>query len=333
MLQHWFHSLQKAHSEDLDVVSPVEEEGATHHHHGHHHHHHPLFRHRRKELGSQPLPTISVTDDASHVDGAAASGHRPRAGTWSMAQSRHRPGAISPGPQQQQQPRRRSGDDVVSAPPPQQSPQPAPPPQPQPSPSRQRHSTLLDAFRPRSKSDAGGHKTPRRPGANIISHMKSAVQHSLMSPSSSGGSSKTSDSSSTSKSEGSSGGGGDHGHSSSGRPRAGSDSNTSRGPVSKVMDMFRHRSHSAVSAEDKRKAKRRTACDERCVCLRREHAALVFSSISEARREQEKVFVSEPGRSVAVVNTEFVQRMRFVALLPVASVPQSILLLPQNAVE
>ncbi|XP_049798415.1 inhibitor of growth protein 1 homolog [Schistocerca nitens] len=184
-----------------------------------------------------------------------------------MAQSRHRPGAISPGPQQQQQqPRRRSGDDVVSAPPAQHSPQPAPPPapQPQPSPSRQRHSTLLDAFRPRSKSDAGGHKTPRRPGANIISHMKSAVQHSLMSPSSSGGSSKTSDSSSTSKSEGSSGGGGDHGHSGShghsssggsGRPRAGSDSNTSRGPVSKVMDMFRHRSHSAVSAEDKRKAR------------------------------------------------------------------------------
>jgi 5'-AMP-activated protein kinase regulatory gamma subunit len=37
-----------------------------------------------------------------------------------------------------------------------------------------------------------------------------------------------------------------------GRPRAGSES--SRGPVSKVMDMFRHRSHSAVSAEDKRKA-------------------------------------------------------------------------------
>lgn len=39
-----------------------------------------------------------------------------------------------------------------------------------------------------------------------------------------------------------------------GRPRAGSDSNSSRGAVSKVMDMFRHRSHSAVSAEDKRKA-------------------------------------------------------------------------------
>lgn len=39
-----------------------------------------------------------------------------------------------------------------------------------------------------------------------------------------------------------------------GRPRAGSDSNSSRGPVSKMMDMFRHRSQSAASAEDKRKA-------------------------------------------------------------------------------
>jgi hypothetical protein len=39
-----------------------------------------------------------------------------------------------------------------------------------------------------------------------------------------------------------------------GRPRAGSESSSGRGPVSKVMDIFRHRSHSAVSAEDKRKA-------------------------------------------------------------------------------
>lgn len=37
-----------------------------------------------------------------------------------------------------------------------------------------------------------------------------------------------------------------------GRPRAGSES--SRNPVSKVMDLIRHRSHSALSAEDKRKA-------------------------------------------------------------------------------
>ncbi|KAL6430654.1 hypothetical protein ACFW04_006916 [Cataglyphis niger] len=39
----------------------------------------------------------------------------------------------------------------------------------------------------------------------------------------------------------------------SGRPRAGSES--SRNPVSKVMDLIRHRSHSALSAEDKRKAR------------------------------------------------------------------------------
>lgn len=38
----------------------------------------------------------------------------------------------------------------------------------------------------------------------------------------------------------------------SGRPRAGSES--SRNPVSKVMDLIRHRSHSALSADDKRKA-------------------------------------------------------------------------------
>lgn len=44
-----------------------------------------------------------------------------------------------------------------------------------------------------------------------------------------------------------------------GRPRAGSESSGGRGPVSKVMDIFRHRSHSAVSAEDKRKAV--------CICL------------------------------------------------------------------
>lgn len=37
-----------------------------------------------------------------------------------------------------------------------------------------------------------------------------------------------------------------------GRPRAGSES--SRNPVSKVMDLIRHRSHSTLSADDKRKA-------------------------------------------------------------------------------
>lgn len=47
-------------------------------------------------------------------------------------------------------------------------------------------------------------------------------------------------------------GGGD---SATSRPRAGSDSTTvPRGPVSKMMDIFRHRSNSAVSSEDKRRS-------------------------------------------------------------------------------
>ncbi len=39
----------------------------------------------------------------------------------------------------------------------------------------------------------------------------------------------------------------------SSRPRAVSDSVNSKGPVSKVMDLFRNRSNSAVSAEEKRR--------------------------------------------------------------------------------
>lgn len=38
----------------------------------------------------------------------------------------------------------------------------------------------------------------------------------------------------------------------SGRPRSGSES--SRNPVSKVMDLIRHRSHSALNSDDKRKS-------------------------------------------------------------------------------
>lgn len=38
------------------------------------------------------------------------------------------------------------------------------------------------------------------------------------------------------------------------RPRAVSDSVNNKGPVSKVMDLFRNRSNSAVSAEEKRRA-------------------------------------------------------------------------------
>ncbi|KAF4527558.1 hypothetical protein B566_EDAN016036 [Ephemera danica] len=88
--------------------------------------------------------------------------------------------------------------------------------------SPSRKPALFDAFRPRSN--------------NLC------PQHSIMSAS--GGSSPAS---------------GPHPHSDANqaselrpRPRSGSDS--SKGAVSKVMDMFRYRSHSAVSAEDKRKA-------------------------------------------------------------------------------
>ncbi|XP_067006467.1 5'-AMP-activated protein kinase subunit gamma-2 isoform X2 [Anabrus simplex] len=203
-----------------------------------------------KELGSQPLPVISVTED---VDGSAMSHEqgRPRAGTWSIAQSRHLHAAHgssssagsaassgSSGNSGGQ--RRKSGDDILT----QTAAASSSPSASSPS----RKPALFDAFRPRSKSDASRSKKPN----TIISQMRSAMQHSLMSssPSSGRGSSSSGESSS-------------HNHHSSsesanqpshGRPRAGSES-SGKGPVSKVMEMFRHRSHSAVSAEDKRKAR------------------------------------------------------------------------------
>ncbi|XP_026829759.1 uncharacterized protein LOC105275230 isoform X2 [Ooceraea biroi] len=226
-----------------------------------------LQERKRRELGSQPLPTI-VTEDAdnsSHV----SQGHRPRADTWgshsktirkSSYGSAPSSGKSTPLPQPTEAAssssssgkdgrktsgtrsgstsrsnsrsnsveRRRSGggvaDELTASP--------------------TRKPALFDAFRPRSKSDAG----KRKP--SIIANMKSAVQHSLHR--------------------------GSHGSSSvdvhtekehhrdgqkeqreskeqGGRPRAGSES--SRNPVSKVMDLIRHRSHSALSAEDKRKAR------------------------------------------------------------------------------
>ncbi|EZA59445.1 hypothetical protein X777_00288 [Ooceraea biroi] len=226
-----------------------------------------LQERKRRELGSQPLPTI-VTEDAdnsSHV----SQGHRPRADTWgshsktirkSSYGSAPSSGKSTPLPQPTEAAssssssgkdgrktsgtrsgstsrsnsrsnsveRRRSGggvaDELTASP--------------------TRKPALFDAFRPRSKSDAG----KRKP--SIIANMKSAVQHSLHR--------------------------GSHGSSSvdvhtekehhrdgqkeqreskeqGGRPRAGSESSN---PVSKVMDLIRHRSHSALSAEDKRKAVR-----------------------------------------------------------------------------
>ncbi|KAG7197163.1 hypothetical protein KM043_007245 [Ampulex compressa] len=219
---------------------------------------------KRRELGSQPLPTI-VTEDADNSGHASQDqGHRPRAGTWgSHSRSIRKPtsgsapgsGKSTPLPQQQEASsssssskggrkasgtrsgstsrsnsrsnsaeRRRSGGGTEDTASPTRKP------------------ALFDAFRPRSKSDA----SKRKP--SIIANMKSAVQHSLHR----GSHGSSSVDVHTEK---------DHHRDSrehkesnqTGRPRAGSES--SRNPVSKVMDLIRHRSHSALNAEDKRKAR------------------------------------------------------------------------------
>ncbi|KAF7384017.1 hypothetical protein HZH68_014774 [Vespula germanica] len=221
-----------------------------------------------KELGSQPLPTI-VTEDADTNQASNEQGHRPRAGTWgSHSRPIRKPapgsapgsGKSTPLPQQHPEPsassssssskggrkasgtrsgstsrsnsrsnsaeRRRSGGGTVDD-----------------TASPTRKPALFDAFRPRSKSDA----SKRKP--SIIANMKSAVQHSLHRGSHGSSSSdvhtekehhRDARESRESKEQ-------------SSRPRAGSES--SRNPVSKVMDLIRHRSHSALSAEDKRKAR------------------------------------------------------------------------------
>ncbi|XP_021922600.1 5'-AMP-activated protein kinase subunit gamma-2 isoform X3 [Zootermopsis nevadensis] len=196
-----------------------------------------------------------------------------RRGTWSISHTRHLNvghGSSSPSPSSaantpssstgsSSRQRRKSGDDILHQ-------------QQASSPSR-KPATILDAFRPRSKSDASRTKKPVGAGSTIISQMKSAMQHSL-NMSSSPSNKSSSDSSSH------------HNHVdlSSGhtqvRPRAGSESSSGRGPVSKVMDMFRHRSHSAVSAEDKRKA--RAAAHQQQIAA--QSALLRRSSLEPDRR-------------------------------------------------
>lgn len=217
---------------------------------------------KRKELGSQPLPTI-VTEDADTSGQASQDqGHRPRAGTWgSHSRTIRKPtsgsapgsGKSTPLPQQVEPSsssskskkvsgtrsgstsrsnsrsnsaeRRRSGGTVDDTASPTKKP------------------ALFDAFRPRSKSDA----SKRKP--SIIANMKSAMQHSLHRGSH--GSSTTDIRTDRDHHRD----GKDHkeGKEPMGRPRAGSES--SRNPVSKVMDLIRHRSHSTLSADDKRKAR------------------------------------------------------------------------------
>nr|XP_033323720.1 serine-rich adhesin for platelets-like isoform X2 [Megalopta genalis] len=222
---------------------------------------------KRKELGSQPLPTI-VTEDADNLSHASQDqGHRPRAGTWgSHSRTIRKPtsgsapgsGKSTPLPQPAEPSsssssskggrkasgtrsgstsrsnsrsssveRRRSGgtvDDTASP---------------------TRKPALLDAFRPRSKSDA----SKRKP--SIIANMKNAVQSLHRGSHGSSSIDVRTDKDHHKESK-------DHkeGREIMGRPRAGSES--SRNPVSKVMDLIRHRSHSALSGEDKRKARTAT---------------------------------------------------------------------------
>ncbi|XP_043288182.1 dentin sialophosphoprotein isoform X2 [Venturia canescens] len=213
---------------------------------------------KRQELGSQPLPTIVTEDVDPTGQNAQEQGHRPRAGTWgSHSKTIRKPtsgsapgsGKTTPVPQQLEAAsssgsskgrkasgtrsgsnsrsnsrsssaeRRRSGDETASP---------------------TRKTVLFDAFRPRSKSDASKARKP-----SIIANMKNAVQ-SLH---------RGSHGSSTSDVRTEKDHHKEHRDSkdSSGRPRAGSES--SRNPVSKVMDLIRHRSHSSLNTDEKRKAR------------------------------------------------------------------------------
>jgi len=98
------------------------------------------------------------------------------AGTWSISHTRHLNvghGSTSPSPSSaantsstsagsSSRQRRKSGDDILHH-------------QQASSPSR-KPATILDAFRPRSKSDASRTKKPGNTGSTIISQMKSAMQ-------------------------------------------------------------------------------------------------------------------------------------------------------------
>ncbi|KAK7602445.1 hypothetical protein V9T40_008034 [Parthenolecanium corni] len=181
-----------------------------------------------EELGSQPLPTFTP-----HEESETAKEYRLRAGTW--IDSRHTIHTNTVPPQLLKAVRgktlsreRRKSDEELS---PRNNKTKV-----SQSPSRKSAALFFDAFRPRSKSDA---TSKSKKPTNLISQMKNAVQ--MMSPSSSG---RSSASGSTSSSEADQ----------SGRQRLLSESSSSKGPVSKVIDLFRHRSNSAVSSEEKRRS-------------------------------------------------------------------------------
>ncbi|XKL67653.1 hypothetical protein PGB90_003144 [Kerria lacca] len=203
------------------------------------------------ELGSQPLPTVSP-----HEESESAKEQRQRAGTWSQTRGHTIHGHSIP-PQLVKairsktlsRERRKSDEELSPKIGKNKSSQ---------SPSRKSGGLFFDAFRPRSKSDA---TSKSKKSTNLISQMRNAVQNSLMSPSSSGRSSASGSTSSSEADPVRTRGlplteTGRYRHvSESSRPRAVSDSVNNKGPVSKVMDLFRHRSNSAVSAEEKRRAR------------------------------------------------------------------------------
>ncbi|KAL4107541.1 hypothetical protein QTP88_017873 [Uroleucon formosanum] len=233
---------------------------------------------RRAELGSQPLPTTA--DDS---DGQCVSINRPRSGTWSKggsapvllpavvaALAKTKKGSVGVE-------RRQSGDDILAKGTPKIQPSKgktqqlqsqqvqqsqttqkkmSPKPRSGQSPSHTRKTnTLLDAFRPRSKSDAASKKNN-----TIILQMKNSIQQTLKSPGSSArnsisGSNISSDTVEFNNLVPAPTRNRYKQTAVAARPRAGSDSGSTKGAVSKMMDLFRHRSQSAVSAEDKRKAR------------------------------------------------------------------------------
>ncbi|XP_032780208.2 uncharacterized protein LOC116918596 isoform X1 [Daphnia magna] len=206
---------------------------------------------------SLPLPVIVTEDvDASEVDRSRSpsgamtsqdSGARPRAGTWSMPQpnpGRHgaTPSCAIPSSStliaaHEDRLRRKSGDDVGLF----------------GSPGRHKalgSAHIFEAFRPRSKSDA--QRAIKKP--NIMSTVKNAVQNSLMgSPIVAGRIASPGSPSSLPYDVPTTYGSG-NGVADKNRTRSITEASTSRGPVSKVMDMFRNRSQS-VTSDDKRKQK------------------------------------------------------------------------------
>ncbi|KAI5726961.1 hypothetical protein M8J76_011806 [Diaphorina citri] len=197
---------------------------------------------------SQGLPTI-VTEDVDNSN--SGSQHRQRSGTWGQSRSgRTTPPIIKSNFKDKRKCGEDSGSNSES-----QSP-------------KKGSASVFDAIRPRSKSDASS--KPAKKSGNIITHVKNAVQNSLMSSGS-----KTNHSSGKQKHE--------ENHVWNGtvsRPRADSDSsNNNKGAVTKVIELFRHRSQSAVSAEDKRKA-RAAAIHQQQIAAQND-ASMIYDADSE----------------------------------------------------